>query len=209
MIPAKKNYQLALDEVIRRHAMVGERPSLVLHSCCAPCSSYVIEYLSRHFRILLVYYNPNIAPQEEYERRAAEQRRLIEQMPSAGGVTFLAGRYEPERFERMALGLEEEPEGGRRCELCYRMRMEEAARIAAANGADYFSTTLTISPLKSARKINMIGESIAEETGVSFLPSDFKKRGGYLRSIELSREYGLYRQNFCGCRFSRERNAAR
>lgn len=206
---AKKNYQLALDAIICRHTEAGERPTLVLHSCCAPCSSYVLEYLSRYFRITLVYYNPNIAPREEYARREAEQRRLLEQMPAAHDVAYIAGRYEPERFETMARGLEDEPEGGRRCELCYRMRMAEAARIAAASGADYFSTTLTISPLKSAQKINTIGESIAEETGTRFLPCDFKKRGGYLRSIALSREYCLYRQNFCGCRFSKRRDAGR
>lgn len=209
----KTNYQSLLDDIIRRHAAAGEVPTLMLHSCCAPCSSYTLEYLSRYFRITVLYYNPNIAPESEYRHRVDEQRRLISEMATEHPVTFEEGMYRPETFYRAARGMEGEPEGGARCMMCYRLRMEEAARMAAERGFDYFTTTLSISPLKRADKINEIGEELAAKYGVKHLPSDFKKRGGYLRSIELSRIHGLYRQNFCGCVFSKreaeERQAAR
>lgn len=199
----KINYQLKLDEIIKRHTVAGETPTLLLHSCCAPCSSYTIEYLSQYFRITVLYYNPNISPESEYMHRIEEQRRFISELKTVNPVSFEPGEYDPQTFYNAVRGLENEPEGGDRCLVCYRLRLEEAARMAAERGLDYFTTTLTISPLKRADKINEIGEEIAAQTGVKFLPSDFKKRGGYLRSIELSREYGLYRQNYCGCVFSK------
>lgn len=202
----KVNYQNQLDALIARHVAAGETPSLLLHSCCAPCSSYVLEYLSRYFNITLYYYNPNISPESEYRHRVEEQKRLIASMPTPHPVSFLEGEYVPSDFFNVARGMENAPEGGRRCMACYRLRLEHAALVARDGGFDYFTTTLSISPLKRAERINEIGTEVAARYGVAFLPSDFKKRGGYLRSIELSREYGLYRQNFCGCVFSRQRN---
>lgn len=205
----KINYQLRLDEIIKRHTAAGETPTLLLHSCCAPCSSYTIEYLSQYFRITVLYYNPNISPESEYDHRIEEQQRFISELKTVNPVNFVAGEYDPQTFYNAVRGLENEPEGGARCMVCYRMRLERAAQMAAELGLDYFTTTLTISPLKRADKINEIGEEIAAQTGVKFLPSDFKKRGGYLRSIELSREYGLYRQNYCGCVFSKRQSEER
>ena len=176
---------------------------MLLHSCCGPCSSYVLEYLSQYFAITLFYYNPNISPKEEYEKRVAEIQRLIRELPLKHPVTFLEGTYHPEEFYEMAKGLEEIPEGGERCFRCYRMRMEEAARLASQGGYDYFTTTLSISPLKNAEKINEIGEELSGIYPVRHLPSDFKKKNGYKRSVELSALYGLYRQDYCGCVFSR------
>lgn len=199
----KTNYQRLLDDIIRRQEEQGRVPTLLLHSCCAPCSSYSLEYLSQHFLITLLYYNPNISPSSEYSHRVAEQRRLIEQMPMRHKVSFVEGRYNQREFLDAVRGLEQEPEGGRRCSVCFRLRLREAARQAALRGMDYFTTTLTISPLKDAQRINTIGQEVAAECGVEFLPTDLKKRGGYLRSIELSRQYSLYRQNFCGCAFSK------
>ncbi len=178
-------------------------PSLLLHSCCAPCSSYVLEYLSRYFRITVLYYNPNIYPEEEYFRRTEEQQRLIREMPLPNPVQFLEGRFEPAEFYTAIRGLEHIPEGGDRCRACFRLRLDEAARIASERGFDYFTTTLTISPLKNAAALNEIGEALADEYGVRWLPSDFKKKNGYKRSIELSAEYDLYRQDYCGCVFSK------
>ena len=178
-------------------------PKLLLHSCCAPCSSYVLEYLSPYFHICDFYYNPNISPKREYEERKEELMRLIQEMSLQEKVTFLEGTYEPEKFFEMAKGLEGLPEGGERCFKCYEMRLRESAKIAKEQGADYFATTLTISPLKNAQKLNEIGEAIAKEYGVAYLPSDFKKKNGYKRSIELSTQYELYRQNYCGCVFSK------
>lgn len=199
----KENFQLTLDDIIRRHEAAGEVPTLLLHSCCAPCSSYSLEYLSQHFRITLLYFNPNISPEREYLFRQKEQQRLITEMPFVHKVEFVEGRYDPNEFLKAVRGLEKEPEGGARCHVCYRLRLTEAAREAARRGLEYFSTTLTISPLKRADVINAIGREVAEEFGVKFLPTDLKKRGGYLRSIELSRKYNLYRQNYCGCAFSK------
>lgn len=199
----KVNYQQILDKTLKDLAENGRVPSLFLHSCCAPCSSYVLEYLSRYFNITVFYYNPNIGPEAEYRLRAEEQKRLIESMCFEHPVSFLTGDYCPERFFAEAKGLEQEAEGGERCRRCYRLRLEETAKLAAQYKMDYFTTTLSISPLKKADWLNQIGEEMAQEYGVSWLASDFKKKGGYLRSIELSREYELYRQNFCGCVYSK------
>ena len=198
-----RNYQKELEKIIEENRKLHKVPRLFLHSCCAPCSSYVLEYLSNYFSITVFYYNPNISPKEEYEHRVEEIRRLIEEMEFVHPVEFVEGRYEPKEFFDMAKGLEDAPEGGERCFRCYRLRMEEAARLAKEGGYDYFTTTLTISPLKNAGKLNEIGEELGEIYEVSHLPSDFKKKNGYKRSIELSHEHGLYRQNYCGCVFSK------
>lgn len=200
-----QNYQKQLDKIISE-IPAGEAPRLLLHSCCAPCSSYCLEYLSKYFRITLMYYNPNISPREEFEKRVAELRRLVEEMPMKYPVDIVVPEYNPEEFYNAVKGLENEPEGGERCYKCYRLRLECAAKYAAENGYDYFCTTLSISPLKKAGKLNEIGAELSEIYSVRFLPSDFKKKGGYLRSIELSKEYGLYRQNYCGCVFSKREN---
>ena len=213
----KRNYQKELDKVLEG---LDYRPSLLIHSCCGPCSSYVLTYLSKYFDITVLYYNPNIYPPEEFDKRKKEQKRLIEAlnrdlrisdeedgisvMPEGSAdIRFVAGDYDPEVFFEMAKGLEDVPEGGERCFKCYELRMREAAIMAKEGGYDYFTTTLSISPLKNAEKINEIGEELEREYGVKHLPSDFKKRDGYKRSIELSREYDLYRQNYCGCVFSK------
>ena len=197
----KTNYQLVLDHTLAEITKTGKRPSLLLHSCCAPCSSYVLEYLSDYFEITVFYYNPNISPEEEYQHRVGEIQRLIGEM--CPQVRFLEGRYEPERFFEMARGLEKEPERGKRCLMCYRMRLEESAQAAREQGSDFFTTTLSISPQKDSQVLNAIGREVSEQYGVPYLFSDFKKKGGYKRSIELSAEYGLYRQNYCGCIYSR------
>lgn len=204
-----RNYQKELEKLIEKQQRDGGKPSLLLHSCCAPCSSYVLEYLAPYFTICDFYYNPNISPKKEYEDRKEELVRLIDEMGLSTQVTFLEGTYQPEEFFAMAKGLEDLPEGGERCFRCYEMRLRESAKIAKEQGADYFATTLTISPLKNAQKLNEIGERLAEEYGVKYLPSDFKKKNGYKRSVELSAQYELYRQNYCGCVFSKlqaERN---
>lgn len=198
----RRNYQKELEQLIERHQEKGEIPRLLLHSCCAPCSTYCLEYLSQYFWVTVLYYNPNIYPPQEIRLRANEQERLIASMPAKHTVTYLEGSYEPERFYQAVKGHEADPEGGERCFLCYRLRLEEAAREAKKGGFDYFTTTLSISPLKNAEKLNEIGEALGEEYGVRYLLSDFKKKNGYRRSTELSREYGLYRQNYCGCIFS-------
>ncbi len=203
MSGAKINYQLLLEQEIARNRKAGKRPRLLLHACCAPCSSYVLEYLCQHFDITLFFYNPNIAPESEYRFRAEELQRLIREMPSAAGACFAEGPYDPERFYEIAKGLEQLPEGGERCFRCYHLRLDETARYAAAHGFDYFTTTLSISPYKNAAKLNTIGAGLAEEYGVPYLFSDFKKKGGYLRSCRLSAEYNLYRQDYCGCAFSK------
>ena len=200
----KINYQKELDKVIEVLQRQGRVPRLLLHSCCAPCSSYVLEYLSRYFEITVFYYNPNIYPPEEFGKRVEEQKRLIAQLPAEHPISFLDGPYEPERFYEMAKGLEQVPEGGARCFKCYRLRLTETAEMARAGKYDYFTTTLSISPLKNAEKLNEIGGQLAKDYGVDYLYSDFKKRNGYKRSTELSREYGLYRQDYCGCVFSKK-----
>lgn len=200
----KRNYQKELEKIIDDNEKSGKVPRLLLHSCCAPCSSYVLEYLSNYFEITVFYYNPNISPAEEYEKRVEEQRRLIAELPARHPITLEVGVYEPERFYAQSRGYEDVPEGGERCFRCYRLRLEEAAKLAAAGGYDYFTTTLTISPLKNADKLNEIGEELEGIYQVALLPSDFKKKNGYKRSVELSAEHGLYRQNYCGCVFSRQ-----
>ena len=200
---AKRNYQKELENIIEAINNQEMIPKLFLHSCCAPCSSYVLEYLSDYFEITLFYYNPNIFPEEEYFKRIREQERLIRHMPVKNPVHFTRGKYEPEAFFGIARGLEDVKEGGERCCRCYELRMREAALQAKARAFDYFTTTLSISPLKNAAKINEIGEAIGREIGVPYLPSDFKKKNGYKRSLELSKAYGLYRQDYCGCVFSR------
>lgn len=199
----KRNYQKELEKIIERNQNESRVPRLLLHSCCAPCSSYVLEYLSRYFAVTVFYYNPNISPREEYDKRVEEQQKLIRQLPAVHPIAFVAGTYEPERFYEMAKGLEKEPEGGERCFGCYRLRLIEAAKLAKEGQYDYFTTTLTISPLKNAGKLNEIGEELAGIYEVEHLPSDFKKKNGYKRSVELSGEYGLYRQDYCGCVFSK------
>ncbi len=198
-----ENYQRMLDNVLQRISESERTPRLLLHSCCAPCSSYVLEYLSRYFAITVLYYNPNISPAEEFTYRAEEQQRLIDEMPHHHPVSLIVGDYTPERFSEIAKGHENDPEGGERCIACYRLRLEEAARTAKDGGFDYFTTTLSISPLKNAAKLNEIGKELAVEYGVSYLFSDFKKREGYKRSCQLSAEYGLYRQDYCGCIYSK------
>lgn len=198
-----RNYQKELDRLIGQIQKENKVPSLFLHSCCAPCSSYVLEYLSKYFDITVFYYNPNIYPEEEYRKRVQEINRLVNSMEFEHPVKLIEGRYDPQEFFRMAKGLEDISEGGERCFRCYRQRMEEAAKLAKEGGYDYFTTTLSISPLKNAARINEIGEELAEIYHVTHLPSDFKKKNGYKRSIELSHEYDLYRQNYCGCVYSR------
>lgn len=199
----KRNYQKELDVLIANLQKEGRVPSLLLHSCCAPCSSYVLEYLSQHFNITVLYYNPNISSKEEYILRLAEQKRFIEVLPSKNPVKLIEGDYEPKEFYAIAKGLESCPERGERCRKCYRLRLEYTAKLAKAEGFDYFATTLTLSPLKDAEALNNIGEELSEIFETAYLPSDFKKREGYKRSLELSKEYDLYRQNFCGCVYSK------
>lgn len=199
-----RNYQKELEKLLQEKEEKKEPLTLFLHSCCAPCSSYVLEYLSHYFAITVFYYNPNIFPEEEYAKRVEEQERLIEQMKTEYPVKFLAGDYKPQDFYDAVKGMEKLPEGSDRCFVCYELRMREAAKLAAEGGYDYFTTTLSISPLKNAAKINEIGEKLALEYGVKHLPSDFKKKNGYQRSIVLSKEYGLYRQDYCGCVYSME-----
>ena len=200
------NYQKELESIINKAGNEGRVPRLLLHSCCAPCSSYVLEYLSQFFSITVFYYNPNIFPDEEHEKRSAEQQKLIQELPTKHPISFISGIYEKERFYMLAKGLEKEKEGGERCFKCYELRLREAAIEAQRGSFDYFTTTLSISPMKNAVKLNEIGTRLGEVYGVTYLPSDFKKKNGYKRSVELSKEYGLYRQDYCGCIYSmRER----
>lgn len=200
------NYQLELDKIIKgiETESATKVPKLLIHSCCAPCSSYVLEYLSDYFAITVYYYNPNIYPEDEYIRRFKEQEGLIQSMSLKNPVLFVGGEYEPHKYYELIKGHENDSEGGDRCAICYRMRLEEAAKVACEGGYEFYTTTLTISPHKNASKLNEIGEELASIYGVLFLPSDFKKRNGYKRSIELSDKYGLYRQDYCGCIFSKK-----
>lgn len=200
----KRNYQREMEQVIDGLGKEGRVPSLLLHSCCAPCSSYVLEYLSKYFEITVFYFNPNIFPPEEYKGREEEQERLIGEMDFTHPVRLIKGEYHPEIFYEAVRGMEKEPEGGRRCTECFRLRLKEAAKTAFEGGYDYFTTTLTISPLKDARRLNAIGEELGKEMGIKFLNSDFKKKNGYKRSTELSVLHQLYRQDYCGCVFSME-----
>lgn len=197
------NYQKELDKILESLEKEGKTPRLLLHSCCAPCSSYVLEYLSQYFKITDFFYNPNIDPESEYTKRIVELQRLIDRMPVKNPVSFLAGPYDSDKFYAMARGLEHVKEGGERCFKCYELRLREAAQVAAEGEYDYFTTTLSISPHKNAGKLNEIGNRLGKEYGVAYLPSDFKKKNGFKRSIELSAKYDLYRQNYCGCIFSK------
>ncbi|WP_124066594.1 epoxyqueuosine reductase QueH [Clostridium sp. E02] len=199
----RRNYQKELEQIIESLGEQEKVPRLLLHSCCAPCSSYVLEYLSQYFKITVYFYNPNIYPREEYARRVKEQEKLIRDMKFQNPVTMQAGAYEPDEFFRMVKGLEEVPEGGERCFRCYELRLQEAAKVAQAGKYDYFTTTLSISPLKNAEQLNKIGKKLEKEYRVPYLTSDFKKNNGFKRSIELSKEYDLYRQDYCGCIYSK------
>ena len=205
----KLNYQIEMERELARIAESGHRPRLLLHSCCAPCSSYVLEYLNSAFDIDVYYYNPNIAPREEFERRVEELNRLVDQLPHRGEMRVIRGSYDADAFMDMCRGHEGDPEGGERCERCFRMRLGATAKLAAERDSDYFTTTLTISPLKNAQLLNEIGGALAERVGVPWLFSDFKKKNGYKRSCELSALYGLYRQDYCGCVFSKRDRDAR
>ena len=197
----KVNYRLEMDRELERLENAGETPALLLHSCCGPCSSAVLETLAGAFRLTVFYYNPNIYPEEEYRKRLAEQDRLLREM-WRGEVPRLEAPYDPPAFSAAAAGLEGEPEGGARCERCFRLRLEKTAAAAREHGFPYFTTTLSVSPHKNAQLLNRLGGEIGEAYGVKYLFSDFKKRDGYKRSLELSAQYGLYRQNYCGCEFS-------
>ncbi|QNK42628.1 epoxyqueuosine reductase QueH [Caproicibacter fermentans] len=198
----KINYRKQMLDVIA--GFEGRVPTLLLHDCCAPCLSSVLEQLAPLFRVTVFFYNPNILPEDEYRKRVAEVKRLLDELPQKYPAQFIEGRYNVRQFLEMARGMEQEPEGGERCMGCYRLRLAETAKYARAGGYDFFTTTLTVSPYKNARRLNEIGLELAQKYEVPFLPSDFKKNGGYQRSIELSRTYGLYRQDFCGCPFSKE-----
>ncbi|MFI3177048.1 MAG: epoxyqueuosine reductase QueH [Eubacteriales bacterium] len=198
------NYQKELEKVIEG---LEEPKTLLLHSCCAPCSSYVLVYLSRYFRIIIYFYNPNITDSEEYEKRLMEQREFIATLnglqETTYPITILEATYKVEDFYEVAKGLESSPEGGERCEACFRLRLEQCARVTKEYGYDYYTTTLTISPMKNSPMLNDIGQEMGRKHGVEFLPSDFKKKNGYGQSVALSKEYDLYRQSYCGCIYSK------
>lgn len=196
----KINYQKKLDSIINN---LNRKTTLLLHSCCAPCSSYVLKYLSEYFDITVLYYNPNITDKNEYLKRKNEQIRLIKEMPAKNPIGIMDCDYDPDKFFEISKGLENCKEGGIRCFRCYELRLNKSALLAKENNFDYFCTTLTISPLKNAEKINEIGNMLADKYSVKFLPSDFKKREGFKQSIELSKIYNLYRQNYCGCIYSK------
>ena len=198
----KQNYQKQMDAVVASLPQ-GERPRLLLQSCCGPCSSYVLEALTPYFRVTVLYYNPNIQPRAEYDLRLENQRKIIAALPTPSAVDILECDYDGEKYDAAVKGLEAEPEGGARCTVCFRLRLEETAKRASELGYDWFCTTLTVSPHKDAERLNQIGRTLGERYGVPFLPSDFKKREGYKRSIQLSKEYDLYRQDYCGCLFSK------
>lgn len=199
----RRNYQKELERLIKKQA--GRRLRLLLHSCCGPCSSSVLEYLTQYFDITLLWYNPNIYPQAEFEKRFEALISLVEKMGLADKVNILAEPWKSQDYYRRVKGLEDEPEGGLRCAECFRLRLLETARLAKHYGYDYFCSTLSLSRHKDAVLINTIGEELAKVTGVSWLPSDFKKRDGENRSVELSEQYGIYRQLYCGCEFSLRR----
>ena len=197
--PIKRNYQLEMEEEIRR--LNGRRPTLLLHSCCGPCSSAVLERLTAHFDVTVLYYNPNIEPEEEYRHRLAEQERLLSLLP--GDVKLLPCDYDHAAFSAFAEGMADCPEGGDRCLVCFALRLNETAKQAKAHDFEYFTTTLSVSPHKNADNVNRIGEAAGRQAGVKYLFADFKKKNGYLRSLQLSKEYDLYRQDYCGCLYSK------
>lgn len=199
----KINYQLLLDKIIKENTQENKTPTLFLHACCAPCSSYVLEYLSQYFKITIFYYNPNISPAQEYYKRVEEEKRLISQLPTKNKVEFIERDYDENEFYQAVNGYENIPEGGERCFKCYRLRLERTAKLAAELGFDYFTTTLSISPYKNSAKLNEISQELSGIYNVKALPADFKKREGYKRSIQLSAQYNLYRQDYCGCVFSK------
>lgn len=200
----KRNYQREMDILLEKLKLEEKTPTILLHSCCAPCSSYCLEYLTEYFNIAVFFYNPNISSKEEYSLRLSEQKRLIEEMPKKNSITLIEGEYRPSDFYEIARGLEDAPERGERCQKCYYLRLKAAAMKAKEIKADYFATTLTLSPLKDSYIINSIGERLSGSMDVPYLSSDFKKREGYKRSVELSKEFRLYRQSFCGCVYSKK-----
>ena len=200
----QRNLQKELEEIIKKAEASGIRPKLLLHVCCAPCSSYCLEYLQKYFDITVYFSNSNIDDPEEYAHRRNESRRFTAEIGS--GISWVEGDFDPAHFHSLVKGLEKAPEGGARCTVCFTMRLSEAAKYASEHRFDYFTTSLSISPLKDAQKLCNIGEAVGTAFGVPYLPSDFKKKGGYQRSIELSREHQLYRQNYCGCSFSKGGN---
>lgn len=200
----KQNYHVKMQEMIEKYCDETRVPRLLLHSCCAPCSSYCLELLSQYFEITVFYYNPNIFPPEEYHMRVEEQARFVKELPAKHPITFVEGRYDTERFYEMAKGMEQLKEGGERCFACYELRLREAAEYAKDQGYDFFTTTLSISPLKNATKLNEIGENLEKEYGIQYLYSDFKKQNGYKRSTEISNKYNMYRQYYCGCVYSKK-----
>ncbi len=198
----KRNYSLELEKIIKE--CKGKKPSLLIHSCCAPCSSYVLEYLSKNFNITLLFYNPNISPKSEFDFRASELKRLLCEMPLDCNIDIIIPEYNDKEFFDAAKGFENIPEGGERCFRCYELRLRKAFDYAKEHGFEFFTTTLSISPYKNAEKLNEIGERLAKNyNGLKWLPSDFKKKNGYKRSVELSRIYNLYRQDYCGCVYSK------
>ncbi len=198
----KINYQRVMEEEIEKIKAAGTTPSLLLHSCCGPCSSYVLECVARFFSVTLFYYNPNIYPEKEYIHRLNEQIKLINAMPSKNKISLMESEYDHGSFLTAVKGLEKEKEGGKRCTECFKLRLTESAKKAKEYGFDYFSTTLTVSPHKNSQLLNELGKEISNRYSVKYLYSDFKKKEGYKRSVQLAKQYELYRQNYCGCEFS-------
>ncbi len=199
-----ENYQLKMEEIIEKNRQSGKIPKLLLQACCAPCSSAVLERIAEYFEITILYYNPNISDSLEYEKRLEEVHSLISQLETKYPVTVMSGRYDPKEFFDTVRGYEHLKEGSERCFRCYRLRLTETAKLAKAEGFDYFGTTLSISPYKNSQVLNEIGEELEGEYGIPYLYADFKKKNGYKRSIELSKQYGLYRQDYCGCIYSKK-----
>ncbi len=200
------NFSKTLDKELELISENRKKVSLLLHSCCAPCSSYVISYLNKYFDITVLYYNPNIYPYEEYLKRKNEQIRLINEMEHVNNLSIIDCDYDNDKYERLIKGLENEKEGGSRCHICYKLRLEKTAMMASDGNYDYFSTTLTVSPYKNSKILNEIGESLAVKYNIKWLYSDFKKKDGYKKSVELSKKYNLYRQDYCGCIYSKRDN---
>ncbi len=202
----KVNYQLLLDEELKKIENSEKVPTLLLHACCAPCSSYVLEYLSKYFKITILYYNPNITEENEYFKRLDELKRFVSEIKYDNPVSIMDCEYNPDDYFQVVEGLENDQEGGKRCFVCYKLRMEKTASLGKINNFDYFTTTLSISPYKNSAWINEIGKQLENEYHIKYLYADFKKRNGYKRSIELSRKYQLYRQDYCGCIYSKRKS---
>lgn len=205
----KENYQITMEKIIEQEQNNNNTPTLLLHVCCGPCSSSVLERLASFFEITIYYYNPNISPIDEYKKRVEEVKRLIKEVNFKNPIHFIEGKYDNENFEKIAKGLEDEPEGGDRCNKCYYLRLHETAEVAKKYNFDYFTTTLSVSPYKSADKLNKIGKILEDKYDIHYLVSDFKKKDGYKRSIELSKKYNLYRQDYCGCIYSKRKRDER